>query len=186
MTLGPELGPLQGLAGTWEGNEGVDVAYSHDRSEIISTPFRERLTLNAFGPVANGPQVLYGLDYRTAAWREGQETPFHTEVGYWLWDARSEQVMRCFMVPRGSTLLAGGTAAPGDTSFTLRAEVGSETYGILSNPYLADAARTVAYEVTVTVEGDEFTYRSCTTMEHARCAEILKHTDENRLRRAAS
>ena len=44
-------------------------------------PYREKLSLKPFGPVENGRQVLYGLDYKTAAWREGEENPFHTEVG---------------------------------------------------------------------------------------------------------
>ena len=89
--------------------------------------------MKAFGPVDNGTQHLYGLDYRMAAWRSGEEIPFHTEVGYWLWDGATGEIMRCFMVPRGSTLIAGGVAQPGDTTFDLEATVGDETYGILSN-----------------------------------------------------
>ena len=46
--------------------------------------------------------MLYGLDYRTAAWRGDEVDPFHTEVGYWL-GTRAQQVMRCFMVPRGQS-----------------------------------------------------------------------------------
>ena len=40
------------------------------------------------------------------------------------------------MVPRGCTILAGGPAGLDDTTFTMTAEVGSETYGILSNRFL--------------------------------------------------
>jgi hypothetical protein len=97
---------------------------------VIETPYRERTTLPPFGPVENGIQSLYGLDYRTAAWRGDEENPFHTEVGYWLWDATDRQVLRSFMIPRGSAILAGGTAAADDTTFTMVAAVGSETYGI--------------------------------------------------------
>ena len=32
-----------------------------------------------------------------SAWRENEDSPFHTEIGYWLWDAATEHVMRCFM-----------------------------------------------------------------------------------------
>lgn len=91
------------------------------------------MTFSPFGPVDNGPQQLFGLDYRTAAWRasdpEGSD-PFHTEVGYWLWDASSGHVMRCFMVPRGSTILAGGVTDADARKFTMEAEVGSEEFGI--------------------------------------------------------
>jgi hypothetical protein len=96
--------------------------------------------------VENGRQVLYGLDYRTAAWRTEieEENPFHAEVGYWLWDCATLHVMRCFMIPRGSTVLAGGASTPESKSFTMQAECGSEIFGILSNPFLADNARTAS------------------------------------------
>ena len=183
MTIGSEFGPLAGLAGTWEGDQGLDVAFQHASGAIGETPYRERAVFNPFGPVENGPQVLYGLDYRMSAWRADEADPFHTEVGYWLWDAANGQVMRCFMVPRGSTVLAGGPATADATTFTMQAEVGSETYGILSNVYLATAARTVLYQVTVTVEGDTFSYRQVSTIEHARHGEPLEHTDSNTLHR---
>ena len=133
-------GPLAHLIGTWEGDEGLDVAFAHATGSVGETPYRERTVMNPFGPVDNGTQALYGLDYRMSAWRGTETDPFHTEVGYWLWDAADRAVMRCFMIPRGCTVLAGGTATTDATSFTLAADVGSEEYGILSNPYLARAA----------------------------------------------
>jgi hypothetical protein len=183
MDVGSEFGPLAGLAGTWEGDVGLDVAYQHSAGAIGETAFRERATFSPFGPVDNGTQALYGLDYRMSAWRAGEQDPFHTEVGYWLWDAADGQVMRCFMVPRGSTILAGGATTPDAKQFTMQAEVGSETYGILSNTYLARAARTVLYQVTVKLDGDAFEYRQVTTIEHARLEEPLEHVDSNTLRR---
>jgi hypothetical protein len=142
MVADAKWGPLAPLAGVWEGDNGLDVSFVHRHGQVRETRFRERAQFAAFGPVENGRQVLYGLDYRTAAWREGEQDPFHTEVGYWLWDAADGQVMRCFVVPRGSMVLAGGTAAASDRAFTMDAEVGSETYGVLSNRYLSGAART--------------------------------------------
>ncbi len=183
MTLGAELGPLHGLVGTWEGNEGLDEAFSNTLGRVVETPFRERSTFSSFGPVENGRQVLYGLDYRTAAWRQDEENPFHTEVGYWLWDAADGQVMRCFMVPRGSTVLAGGDATAADTTFEMSAEVGSQTYGILSNRFLTEAARTVRYHVIVTIAGDTYSYEETTTIEHRRVDALVIHTDRNTLGR---
>jgi hypothetical protein len=179
MTLEQDLGPLAGLVGTWEGDDGLDVAYSHSRDAIIETPYRERTSFSAFGPVENSRQALYGLDYRTAAWRADEVNPFHTEVGYWLWDHAAGEVMRCFVIPRGSVILAGGPAAPDAAEFVMRAAVGSETYGVLSNQYLAEAARCIRYEVTVSVCDAEYRYRSTTSIEHLRSAELLEHTDEN-------
>jgi hypothetical protein len=185
--IGAEWGPLAALAGEWEGDQGVDVAFGNVEGSLITTPFRERITLKPFGPVDNGTQHLYGLDYRMAAWRTGEENPFHTEVGYWLWDAELGHVMRSFMVPRGQTLIAGGTVAADATSFTLRAELGSTTYGILSNPYLARAANVTLYEVSITANPDgTWSYDETTTITHGRVADgPVAHTDRNTLRPVA-
>ncbi len=185
MTSDNLWGPLAGLVGEWEGDHGIDVSFHNAKGGVHETPYRERITMASFGPVDNGAQHLYGLDYRMAAWRIGEESPFHTEVGYWLWDAAAGQVMRCFMVPRGTTLLAGGTARATDTTFSLEANVGSETYGILSNKYLAERARTTKYTCRVSVEREAFSYESCTTYTHGVGGEIA-HTDRNTLRRLAA
>ncbi|SRR5579875_99516 len=178
-------GPLAPLIGEWEGNEGIDVSYSNEKDAVIETPFRERTSMKPFGPVTNGTQCLYGLDYRMAAWRADEENPFHTEVGYWLWDAAERTVMRCFVIPRGSAVLVGGVADPDAREFTMTAEHGSEIFGILSNPFLARAARSRSYEVTVTVDADgSWSYGETTMIEHARVPGTLAHTDRNRLRRA--
>jgi hypothetical protein len=143
----------------WEGDQGEDVAYANEESKVGLTPYREHSEFKPFGPVDNGSQILYGLDYRMAAWRGTEENPFHTEVGYWLWDS---------------------------TAFTLHAAVGSETYGILSNKSLATQARTIRYEVSVDLSGDGvFAYQETSVIEHAKLPEPLIHTDRNTLRRIA-
>lgn len=179
-----EWGPLAALAGEWEGDGGLDTAYSHERHEVLGTPFREKLTFKPFGPVNNGDQALYGLDYRTAMWRGEEENPFHTEVGYWLWDGAAGHLMRGFVVPRGITVLAGATVAADATSFTLRATLGHATWGICENPYLGAAASTKRYEVTVTIDGpDSWSYAEDTTLQMREFPDPFAHTDHNTLHR---
>jgi hypothetical protein len=180
-----DLGPLGALAGIWEGSKGLDVSFHNAEGEVADTPYRERVVMNAFGPVDNGEQQLFGLDYRMAAWRGSEEDPFHTEVGYWLWDATNKQVMRCFMVPRGSVLIAGATVEPDARTFTLAAVDGAPDYGILSNKHLLVAARTTAYEVTITIGDDEWSYDETTHVTVARLGRSMAHTDRNTLRRVA-
>jgi hypothetical protein len=175
-------GPLGAFIGEWEGEEGVDVSFHNVKGTVGETKFRERVTLEPFGPVDNGKQRLYGLDYRMAAWRLGEKDAFHTEVGYWLWDADGGHVLRCFMVPRGTTVLAGGTARPDAKSFSVTASVGSETYGILSNIYLAANARTTEYACQLSAEPGSFSYESTTTYTHVKGG-VISHTDRNKLRR---
>jgi hypothetical protein len=181
------LGPLGALAGTWEGGTGLDVSFHNAEGHIGNTPYRERVVFNPFGPVDNGKQCLYGLDYRMSAWRADEQDPFHTEVGYWLWDGAAHQVMRCFMVPRGSVLIAGGAAAADARSFSMQATLGSQTYGILSNLYLDAAARTTSFQVKIDLNPDgSWSYEETTWVWLEAMNQLIAHTDANTLRRVAS
>jgi hypothetical protein len=180
-----DWGPLGGLFGTFEGDRGVDVSFHNDDGRVGQTRYREVATFRPFGPIDNGSQCLFGLDYRTTAWRIGEETPFHSEVGYWLWDAKEQQVLRCFMMPRGLALIAGGEARGDARTFRLSAELGSDTYGILSNRFLDDVARATRFDVSITIDDDGFSYDEVTLVEHGRTGGIVMHTDKNTLHRTS-
>ena len=181
-----QLGPLAGLAGTWEGTKGLDVSFHNAEGEIGDTVYREKITLAPFGPVDNGSQQLFGLDYRMAAWRGDEEDPFHTEIGYWLWCEASGEIFRCIMVPRGTVVIAGGPASADSTSFTLSATLGSSTFGVLENPYLAKNASTTKFEITINVGKDSWSYDETTTVKLAKLGgEEMAHTDRNELVRVA-
>lgn len=178
-----KLGPLAGLAGTWEGDKGLDVAPSSTRG-TQTTPYRERSVFVPMGPVDNHEQVLFGLRYSMTAWRIGEAEPFHEELGYWLWDAARAEVMRCFMVPRGVTILAGGRAKASDRRLILAADVGSETFGIASNPFLDVEFKTVRYELELELESaGRFSYAEDTQLRMKGRPEIFHHRDSNRLTR---
>ncbi len=42
-------GPLGPMAGEWEGDGGLDTAYSHAQKRVLGTPYREKCTLKSFG-----------------------------------------------------------------------------------------------------------------------------------------
>lgn len=182
-----EWGPLAALIGEWEGEGGLDSAFSHSRGEVLSTPYLEKLTMKPFGPVDNGSQSLYGLDYKSAMWRGDEDNPFHTEVGYWLWDAAAGEVLRGFVVPRGITVLAGATGVAADaTEFTLTAALGDPRYGICENTYLGSHASSTAYTVTITANADgSWSYAEATSLRMTEFPELFPHTDSNTLRRVA-
>jgi len=180
-TVMTQLGPLATLTGVWEGDKGADKAPSDDRGTEQNL-FRERITFEPIPVVRNHEQALYGLRYATIAWRIGEVEPFHEEVGYWLWDPAEKQVLRCFIVPRGVALIAGGTAEATATSFTLVAEAGSGTYGICSNRFLDKEFKTVRYELTVNIlDGNRFHYKEDTQLRMPGKVELFHHTDENTL-----
>jgi hypothetical protein len=174
------LGPLAGLAGVWSGDQGVDTAPSGKGP--VETKYRERINFEPIGPVINGPQVLYGLKYATVAWPISEDEPFHEETGYWLWDAEAQLVLRCFIVPRGVMVNAGGKAAPDAHRLQMSAEIGSETFGILSSPFLDKAFRTVRYDLDVEIiDTNNFSYFEDTQLKIHGQQDIFHHTDQNTL-----
>ena len=81
-------------------------------------------------------------------------------------------------------LLAGGTAEPDATEFEVRAEVGSEVYGILSNPFLDQAFRTLSYRMHVTVHPDgTWSYEEEGVLDIPDRDEPFSHIDRNTLTR---
>jgi len=162
-----EWGPLGALVGEWEGEGGLDTSYSHAKGEVVGTPYLEKVTFKPFGPVDNGSQHLYGLDYKTAMWRNDEDNPFHTEVG--------------FVVPRGITVLAGGQADADATSFTVKASVGDSQYPIGEGKYLTANASSVSYEATITLGDGNWSYAETTLLRMTEMADLLPHTDHNTL-----
>jgi hypothetical protein len=178
------LGPLAALVGTWEGDTGTDIAPADpDRMASSTSRYRERLTIEPIGMVDNHDQKLCGLRYFTTAWRIGQPDGFHQDTGYWLWDAQHGQVMRSFVVPRGVTILAGGSATADAKEFEIAAERGASTYGICANPFLDREFRTLRFTMKVRVLGpDRFSYEQDAVLEIPG-QPPFHHTDANTMQR---
>src|SRR5947209_5941068 len=124
--LRQQLGPLASLIGIWEGDKGDDIAPSDDRG-TENNKYRERIVFEQVGPVQNHEQNLHVLRYSTRASRIGEQNTFHEELGYWSWEPSTQEVMRCFLIPRGIALIAGGKAPMTAQEFHLEATSGSCT-----------------------------------------------------------
>ncbi len=186
------LGPLRPLAGAWTSAEGADVHPVGPGSDITGpvvdgdehNTFVEHHELHPTDPQTNGPQLFYGLRYHTHVVKPGEVETFHDQVGYWLWEPAAHTVVLTVAIPRGQVVLAGGHAEPDATEFEVRAELGSEVYGILSNPFLDRAFRTVAFRMRVTVHDDStWSYEEHTMMEVPGREGLVDHVDRNTLRR---
>jgi hypothetical protein len=189
MSFDKNLGPLGPLQGIWEGEKGTDRAPSdkkEDNRELTVSKYRERMVFEPTGRVDNHEQSLYGLRYSTKAWRIGSPDPFHEELGYWMWDAASGLVIRCFMPPRGMTILAGGTAEADARELSLEARAGDEVFGICSSPFLTEEFKTVRYTLVVKVlDDDTLYYDEHTFMKMKNREDLFDHRDENTLRRVS-
>jgi hypothetical protein len=176
------LGPLRGLAGTWEGLKGLDVNPFEDgeRRQV----YVEHIDLQPTDPQSNGPQVLYGLRYHTRIVKPGEVETYHDQVGYWLWEPATGLILFSLTIPRGQIALAKGWASATDTSFTVRAERGSTENGICSSSFLERAFRTDSFSMRVTVNPDgTWSYSEDTVLTVLGRNEPFHHTDQNTLTR---
>ena len=172
------LGPLRPLAGIWEGRKGIDLnpkADGPERREYI-----ERIDMQPIDPQPNGPQLLYGLRYHIHINTEEEDTTFHDQVGYWLYEPTTGLIMQTLAIPRGQTALAAGK---GDASgLKVRAERGALNYGIASTDFLEYAFRTDSYELAITFNPDgSWSYVSDTVLQVRGRAEPFRHRDRNTL-----
>ncbi|HEY2658896.1 MAG TPA: heme-binding beta-barrel domain-containing protein [Caulobacteraceae bacterium] len=178
------LGPLAPMAGIWEGIKGIDLHPEVDGP--LSEPYRERYELQPIDPQTNGPQLYYGLRYRTFIRRLNEEKAFHDQVGFWLWEPATGSVIQTLAIPRGQVAMAGGIALPDAKRFELRAELASPQFGILSNPFLDRAYRTLSWTVAVTIHDDgTWSYDQDTVLKIEGADKVFHHTDRNRLTRVA-
>jgi len=178
------LGPLRGLAGTWEGAKGQDVnpkAAGPERARFI-----ERLDLQPIDPQANGPQLFYGLRYHAHILKPGEASTYHDQVGYWLWEPATGLILQTLAIPRGQIALAKGFAAPDAKTFKVSARRGETENGICSTIFLEQAFRTLSYEIQVTFNADgTWSYFEDTVLMVQGQAEPFHHEDSNTLTKVA-
>ncbi|HSZ36517.1 MAG TPA: heme-binding beta-barrel domain-containing protein, partial [Acidimicrobiales bacterium] len=150
----------------------------------LEEPYREHYELQPIDPQTNGPQLFYGLRYHTHIVKPGEVETFHDQVGYWLWEPAAHKVLHMLAIPRGQVVLAAGTADADATEFEVEATLGSETYGILSNPFLDSAFKSVGFRMRVTVNTDgTWSYEEHTRLQIPDREELVDHVDRNTLRR---
>lgn len=178
------LGPLRPLAGVWEGTFGVDLAPKADGPERRT--FIERAEFQPIDPQANGPQLLYGLRYHIHITTLEEDITFHDQIGYWSYEPATGLILQSLTIPRGQSVLAKGTAKPGDRSLKVSAERGSTENGIVSTAFLENAFRTDAYALQITFNDDDsYSYVSDTTLIVRGNQEPFLHRDTNTLKRIA-
>jgi len=176
------LGPLTGLAGVWIGTSGHDVSPKPEGPEAEA--FIEHAEFQPIDAQTNGPQIFYGLRYHLRIVKPDDVETFHDQVGYWLWEPATGALVQTLSIPRGLTAMATGQAKAGDRSFRLEAVRGGETNGILANPFLEHAFKTLRYSIAVTIHDDRsWSYEQETVLSVRGQAEPFSHTDRNLLRK---
>jgi hypothetical protein len=178
------LGPLGRLAGTFEGQKGIDVSPKAEGPQ--RKMFTERIDLQPIDHQLNGPQLFYGLRYHTHILAPDEDSTFHDQVGYWLWEPATGLVLQTLTIPRGQVAIAAGHASADAKSLVLTARRGETEYGICSTTFLEQAFRTDSYRITVNFHDDgSWSYVLETMLLVRGRAEPFLHRDENRLVKVA-
>lgn len=172
------LGPLTGMAGIWTSATGTDLHPAAEGPERQA--YIERYELQPIDPQTNGPQLLYGLRYHTHIVKPDSVEMFHDQVGYWLWEPATGTIFHTLAIPRAQVAMAVGHAAPDAKTFQLEAVRGSETNGIVSNPFIEHAFKTVQWTIEVTIHPDgTWSYAQDTVLIIPQADAPFHHTDRN-------
>lgn len=178
------LGPLRRLAGTWESRVGIDINPKPDGPQ--RREYSERIVLEPIDAQANGPQLFYGLRYHTRILAPGEDSTFHDQTGYWLWEPATGLVMQTLSIPRGQVALAAGHATADATELVLTAQRGQTEYGICSTTFLEYAFRTDSYRIEVVFNPDgSWSYVLDTVLKVRGLEEPFMHRDRNTLVKVA-
>ena len=177
-----DYGPLSGLIGTWSGDSGLDVAPEPDSTE--NNPYYETIVFEAGGDVTNAErQTLAIVPYTQIVKRKSNDEVFHHQMGYWLYDANTGEVMQSLVIPRGVAVLASGIAKQSDGAIVIEisddGKDGTSSGGIVQSSFMQHNASTVGYRQTLTIDGDSLTYRQITSLDIY--SKKFTHSDENTL-----
>lgn len=178
-----DLGPLQILIGTWQGNQGDDKSPEPDGTELNA--YRETLTFKPVRPFSNAEeQRLIAVQYHQVVHRIRDNKQIHDQCGYIHWDEQNQELVQTATIPRGLSLVAGGNYTNnGDThEFRVKSEVNSQ-WPISQSPFLSEKAKTLSYEQVLIANGDSLNYQQTTVVDIY--GKVFNHTDENRLVRLA-
>ena len=180
-----DYGPIQPLLGTWEGNQGADIAPDPDGEE--NNPYYETITYEAIGDLSNAEeQKLAAIYYRQIVKRKSNDEVFHDQTGYWIWDVENKTVMHSFVIPRAVSVVAGGNYAgetddAGRVILKLAAKLGNPEWGILQSPFMTKNASSMEFSQKIIVGDGKMTYSQTTLVDIY--GKVFEHTDDNELSR---
>lgn len=174
--------PLTGLIGTWKGNKGIDLAPKPDEDE--NNPYYETLIIEPVDTdIENAEeQELTTVRYHQEVREIANDKISHSESGYWIWDINEQSIMCAFSIPRGVSMVCGGTYKAGENdglTFEVHAGGDYEDWQIAQSPFMKQKATTLAFTRTFKLQGNTLSYAQETTVEIYN--KTFAHHDSNTL-----
>ena len=177
---GMDFGPLAKLVGTWKSVEtgGIDVSPGQEGTDVGAggpavTPFYEVMTFEVAADATNASnQYLVALYYKQEVFRKADDSKFHDQRGYFIYDQKNQIVYNSYCVPRTTCVTAEGPA--GDTMTLVASK-----RGIAESEYMTDNATTTDFTMNISISDDTLTYSQTTGLEIYDKA--FAHTDSSTL-----
>lgn len=177
---GMDFGPLARLVGTWKSIDaaGIDVSPGQKGTEVGAggpavTPFYEVMTFEVAADATNASdQYLVALYYKQEVFRKSDDSKFHDQRGYFIYDQKNQIVYNSFCVPRTTCVTAEG---PAGDNMTLV----SSKRGIAESEYMTDNAKTTDFTMNIVISDEQITYSQTTGLEIY--DNVFAHTDSSTL-----
>lgn len=180
---GIDYGPLAQLLGKWIGNKGLDVAPDANANPDESL-FTDEMVFTVAGAAENAEeQELVAVRYHHVVRKNENGLIFHDQIGHWIYEPGTGAIMHSLTIPRAVCVLAGGQYQNDaeESVFEVKAIAGSETYGIVQSPFMFEKAKTTAFQMKLSVIGNELKYREVTSLYIY--GKDFEHVDESTLHR---
>ncbi len=179
---GHDFGPLAKLVGHWETVDtgGVDVSPAQKGADTeaglpVVTPFYEKMTFEVAADAVNASeQSLVALYYKHEVFRKKDDSKFHDQRGYLIYDADNQVVYNSFCVPRTTCVTAESPA--GDTMTFVAAK-----RGIAESDYMLENASTTSFAMNMSIKEDTLTYSQTTGLKIY--GKEVAHTDSSTLKK---
>jgi len=178
-----DYGPLAQLIGKWIGTKGLDRAPDIN-AEPDEHTYTDELTFTVAGAAENAEeQELVAVKYHHVVRKNKNGLIFHDQIGHWLYEPSTGLVMHSLTIPRGVCVLAGGDISEkeDEMTFSVKAEAGSETYGIIQSPFMLEKAKTTAFQMQMTLTENQLSYKQVTSLFIY--GKDFKHVDQSVLQR---
>ena len=180
---GIDYGPLAQLLGKWIGDKGLDNAPDNN-ADPDKSPFTDELIFTIAGSAENAEeQELVAVKYHHVVRKQENGLIFHDQIGHWIYEHSTGLIMHSLTIPRAVCLLAGGSVTQNADGyvFDVKSKAGSETFGIVQSPFMAEKAKTKAFHMKMVVKGNELSYEETTSLHIY--GKDFEHVDKSSLMR---